>query len=226
MAGLLRSRWPLVAAGFLCLFLIGLVFALPVYRSANGIRVLDNAVWLVTTSYVDWPYFLVDWAGRRNLRYLEDVSVVRDDGRLSPARLEECLAQLSAFKELRALTVVVNAISDADLERLASLKKLEFLSIRSPQVTDRGLQSLSGCLQLNQLELAGCSVSDDGLIIVGKLHGLTGLVLDSTTVTDAGLVHLRGLKSLKSLSVSDTQVTPEGLDSLRAALPNLEVFDD
>ena len=95
--------------------------------------------------------------------------------------------------------VLLNGITDTDLQPLRSLNHLKALTIRSYQFTDAGLEILEGMNQVEELDL------------------------QETHITDAGLEPLKGLSQLKELDLSETLVTDEGVENLQQALPNCTI---
>jgi hypothetical protein len=115
------------------------------------------------------------------------------------------------------------ALSDRCLEYVRDLKQLDALSVSYNRITDEGLKQLDGLRSLKTLELAYTLVTDAGLRSLANLQELETLDLEGTRITDAGLASLKGLKGLKLLRLDKTRVTEEGVVRFQSSRPGVEV---
>jgi len=125
---------------------------------------------------------------------------------------------------VQELDLFFSGVTDADLASVGNMRALRVLLLNGTQVVDAGLEHLKGLTSLQTLGLAGTKVTDAGLEHLKGLTSLQTLSLGGTQVTDAGLEHLKGLTSLQRLSLDGTRVTDAAVASLRAALPNLQIY--
>lgn len=156
------------------------------------------------------------------------------------------LQNLQNLKYLYFLDLSHTSITDKGLESLQNLKHLNILYLSGTAITDAGLQTLQNVPYLWHLDLSHTPITDKGLPSLKNLTNLTNLVLNNTSITDEGLKSLpnlsyldlrytsitdEGLENLKAqkkltilhLTKSD-KITEKGIESLKAALPNLEVY--
>ena len=127
---------------------------------------------------------------------------------------DENLRNLMNFTNLEYLDLSNTRVTSADLIHLAGLTKLRNLSLEDTQVGDAGLQHLEQLEDLRELSLNGTQVTDAGLENIGDLTNLMFLRLNHTQVTDASAPHLKRLTKLRLLEIRDTKLTAEGIRAL------------
>ncbi len=126
---------------------------------------------------------------------------------------------------VRQINLNQKKVRDADLEGLKPLKYVTELHLQESHLTDVGVAHLQDFKQLQELDLhKSLYISDKGLESLKYLPRLTKLELSYTRISDKGVEHLAALKSLKTLHLTGTRVTAEGVKTIKAALPNCEVF--
>lgn len=159
---------------------------------------------------------IVNLRGFRNLVLLElEYTQTTDAG----------LAHLKTLTNLKKLDINDTNVTDAGLVHLSGLTKLEFLDLHNTNVSDAGLVHLKGLTELESLELwNNKQISDAGLVDITGLTNLKYLDLRNTQVSDTGIAHLKRLTNLETLHLSRTQVSLTGLKTLKAALPDCEIF--
>ncbi|MBB77116.1 MAG: hypothetical protein CMJ75_21635 [Planctomycetaceae bacterium] len=144
------------------------------------------------------------------------------------ANLEELGATIDRDElgRIVALRFRVKAMVDDDaLRHVAALQYLTTLDLDRTPITDAGLEHLKRLTRLRELALRGTRVTGHGLTHLAALSGLEELQLASCgQVTDRALPPLKKLKSLRKLAVGGTRLTPAGLQSLRASMPDCEIY--
>lgn len=99
------------------------------------------------------------------------------------------------------------------------------LELEHKNVDDSTLLVVKDLSELRRLSLFGSSVTDDGLAHLGGLVRLEALGLGETQVTDDGVVSLQQLPNLKWLWITDVDVTYPAIQKLKAARPQLMVYE-
>lgn len=89
-------------------------------------------------------------------------SVFLGHGPYDDEDLAERTRHLSAFPQLKGLTIKFSKVTDAGLVHLQQFSKLEDLSLETAVITDAGLAQLKGFTQLRTLNLKGTKVTDAG----------------------------------------------------------------
>jgi hypothetical protein len=146
---------------------------------------------------------------------------------------DELVQVLAAERYLNSLAVSGEDLSDQGLEHLTAFPELRFLSVDSPLMTDKALAVISHCRALEHLHLKGGRFSDGGLSQLGSLKSLgflsfresrgeyTGeamsgiaslsrlqfLWLHDVAIGDDGAVHLSRIKTLLHLELKRTGIT-------------------
>jgi len=163
---------------------------------------------------------------------------------------DEGLAILPSLRTLRSLNVSDTEITDSSMKHLEGLNYLTTLNLDSTQVTGAGLRHLKGLTSLKRLRLYDTRVDDAGLAHLKDMKNLRTLAIGATQVTDGGLIHVKSLPRLDWISVYGTQITAEGLlqlrtlsrltgissiagqfsekdqNKIRAAMPNVTIYDE
>jgi hypothetical protein len=161
------------------------------------------------------------------------VSVSLPGGDITDADLKE----LKALKSLRSLSfrAIVSKspprangrIADAGLKELTELKNLESLDLAGhTQITDAGLKELKGFESLHTLVLIHNKITDAGLKELAEVKNLRRLTIKFTNETVTGIVGLKDLKKLKTLSLENNNVKFGYFAEVKAALPDVEIFEE
>ena len=82
---------------------------------------------------------------------------------------DECLEVAGRIHDLRILTALHSAITDAGLAHLADKTELRRLSLYSTSIGDSGVEHLKSLTKLEDLSLINTRVTDEGLIHLKKL---------------------------------------------------------
>jgi hypothetical protein len=120
------------------------------------------------------------------------------------------LTRLTAFADLRTLSLFDTLVGDEGIEQLAALDHLQTLYLGRTRVTDAGLQRLAAAASGG--EPAGLG-----------LRELQTIGLSDTSVTDASLDFFVSLARLKSVNLRHTRVTARGAARLKRSRPGLVV---
>jgi hypothetical protein len=100
-------------------------------------------------------------------------------------------------------------LSDADLAQLTALRQIRRLSLDRTHVTDRGLVHLKKLSHLRYLSLDETQVSDEGLQSLQACQALEFLSLCRTRTTPAGVESLRAaLPDLRVIDKDDVDLPP------------------
>ena len=91
---------------------------------------------------------------------------------------------------------------NTDLHALEGLRFLEKCGIHDRKLSSAEIEVLAGLDWLIELDLSHCELSAEDIPLLARL------------------------KNLKSLDVAACGLSEQSLDELRAALPNLEIYDD
>jgi Leucine-rich repeat (LRR) protein len=159
------------------------------------------------------------------------------------------LGSLESSTSLRRLDLSNTSITDHASTNLSRLVGLTELSLADTEFSDRGLSRLKGLEKLESLDLGGLSITVDGLkaavprfqalrhlnlsetwVVNSDLRflvaarSLESLALRDTVISDRGIAAISKLKSLKRLWIDRTRITEKGAESLKAALPDCEIF--
>ena len=97
---------------------------------------------------------------------------------------------------------------------------------QGPQTISVDLGAMSRLPHLRELSIQGDLLAPNDFQHLGRLNQLDKLLLSHAPIDDEQLQQLATLKNLRELTLEATAVTDEGLDRLRAALPDLQIFDD
>lgn len=114
-------------------------------------------------------------------------------------------------------------LASPDLEKMSAFTEIKALSLNGSSIMNDAPMHLSRLKSLRKLSLYGSQISDSDLVHLSKLTNLHHLDLTETQITNAGLIHLRQLKRLESLSLTGTKVDEQGRESLQEYLPNTDI---
>jgi Leucine-rich repeat (LRR) protein len=145
---------------------------------------------------------------------------------------------LTAFKNLKSLTIFEMPIEDKALVPLADFRELEYvvlsrtrissaairlvrdqpnlysLDISETEIDDSGVNHLRSHANLKRLSAGKTQLTSRCLPAIGTLARLESLSLYDTKVNDEEFVHIANLHNLRSLQLSRTQIT-------NAAMPHI-----
>jgi len=148
------------------------------------------------------------------------------------------IARANDQREIVALDLRQQVLSDDDLERIADIEKLRALYVSNSTITDQGLAHLSKCHDLDTLDLKGTEVTDEGLVQLGENRALKTLIIDDTAVTLAAIVHLlvevhghtvaESLTAIHRMAIDNSgrKVDFRGLDASVDDLKTLQTIPD
>jgi len=125
--------------------------------------------------------------------------------------------------------VMLNAkgsLRDEDLACMAGLTRLRSLQAGGDNLfTDATLANVAGLTELDRLCLMGPGITDHGLTYLANLKKLNTLTL-AGRFTDQGLRSLEGINDLSWVHLSSSEdISQAAKERLRAALPNVQIFD-
>lgn len=196
-------------------------------------------LWDVAAARTKFPPTAVSTDPIAALKRLNADIKLDDDGKISlfdHKILDDDLALLKGFKNLRILHISSSSITDAGMVHLAGLTQLQELTVgsilaRPPKITDAGLVHLKGLSNLRNLNLMGTLVTGTGLAQLPV--GITDLDLANTKLNDAGLASLARFTKLETLNLYQTAITGKdfaqlkGLTRLKClVLAGCKGFDD
>jgi hypothetical protein len=126
------------------------------------------------------------------------------------------LGELTAFRNLRSLSLNGSFITKNGLNELRGLKHLTALSLRGEVVTDDMLQELANLKGLSALGLGSAPLTDSSIKLLAGVKELTVLELSAAYgVTDRHLSELKSLKKLATLGLNRSRVSDHTLRTLR-----------
>jgi hypothetical protein len=138
--------------------------------------------------------------------------------------VDEEIARLASFPQLRVLLLNSTPLSDESLRHLAQLHQLEVLDLSSTRVTGAGLRHLAGLTRLTELHLNETSVDDEGLRWLAGMKGLEELSLSGSRAGDRGLEFLAANPGIRVLRTSKAAASEEGVNRFRRIHPHCGVF--
>ncbi len=130
---------------------------------------------------------------------------------------------LNAEQAVVELSLGTDATSDDVQAAVTAYPQLKRLSLANSQIVDADLKLLSSFPQLQSLNLNGTQISDAGLRELAKLPFLDELLLADTRVTIDGLVRLLTNRRLNTLDLGNLGLTEANLEQL-AKIPDLSVL--
>jgi hypothetical protein len=141
--------------------------------------------------------------------------------------------RISAFKELRALQLMVSALSTPQLDRVKSLKRLEAIriivvsdetqEILSDEALAAVLPPLADLPNLWFVHAAGGRFGDRTLKVFAAIPQLRVLKLYNSSETDDSLVALADCQTLEELYLANIRISPASLAHLQR-LPRLRTL--
>ena len=125
---------------------------------------------------------------------------------------------LTAFPELRSLSLHYSRVKRDGIETIATLRRLEELNLgHFPGIIrDEDLRPLANSKSLRSLSLLNAKITDESMAQFAAMPSLRSLYLSSTKITDAGLERLKQHQGIESLSVAGTAITDRGVQHLTA----------
>jgi serine/threonine protein kinase len=130
------------------------------------------------------------------------------------------IKSLAGLKELHLQNCRRNGGS---LEPLTAFKELKILSLWRTDVRDEDLTYLRRLGNLQHLDVGETRVGDAGVRHLESLGGLNRLILKRSQITGAALDVVGRMRSLKHVDLTGTAVTGEAVARLKTALPECEV---
>lgn len=220
----------------MCLVAAALRVGLPIYRRNCALATCARLKFVVVTT-TERPKWLSDNDRLGWTAGVDSVDAIFNQdphypvlGRafeLSRSQIDDLLARIRIFSELKRFGMSGPEVKDADLSVLEYFPKLELLDLAgSTSITGDGFKYLSRPSKLRMLFLSDTPIDDAALIHLAHLTQLEELHLNGTRISNGGLKHLAKLPNLRELTVSNTAVTDAGLDELLKTHPALSVSDD
>lgn len=112
---------------------------------------------------------------------------------------DEALRHVARMRQLKALDIGFNNITNDGLVHLAPLDELLYLGLDVTEVNDDGLESLRELPQLHQVHLYGNNITDRGAAKLATITWICEFDLANTLITNDGLAHLAKLPHLTSM---------------------------
>jgi Leucine-rich repeat (LRR) protein len=218
--------------------LLGVRFALPIYRMHRAVEVFQHpAEGGITWTTPTMPAGYYDWLRRQlSLLGIDESSPLAGLDRVcgvsigayqcSPLKASARMALLPDLPDLTRIELRGVPITDDDLRHLTTLTQLEILDLSDTPITGSGLRYLAVLPKLRELNLSGTHIDDANLAPLVALSHLDELSLDHTAMTDEAIATLRQLRALKTLTVSDTAISDEGIATLEKSVPGISISDD
>ena len=220
-----KAIWSWIIIPMTAVLLVALiVFGFSYNRQRNAISVVEELGGFITTATSPLTLLhdpAIDYMARGSNQVIR-VQLVRP--KMTAHEVEEFLAAVTSFPQLRTLRVGKTPLSDEDLTLLKQLPFLDSLDLDRTRISDVGLREVAQMRRLEWLVLDGTLVTDAGLAQLRSLESLKTLSLENTAVTDAGIEYLMELPALERVHLAQTEVTNMGLDRLRMACPGLEII--
>jgi Leucine-rich repeat (LRR) protein len=156
------------------------------------------------------------------LTNLQTLSVVSGLSLAESGGIDEVPLNLSAFTNLKTLSLSGLSLQDMDVASMAGLRHLEWLNLNGT-FTEETLSYLKDLSELKLLDITGVTcVNGEGLAQLGGLKRLEDLTVRGR-ITDTALARLPVLASLWSLRiVTDEPIRPETVGRLKQILPMIE----
>ena len=137
---------------------------------------------------------------------------------------DDLVCRLTAFPELRRVSLVNTRVTDIGISHLSALKNLEWAMLNQTSIGDESISHLSQLERLKILNVAGTKITDDSIDHFARLSNLTLLDVSNTALTDKSYQALAKIKSLECLKVQGTRMRSDGLHYLDQH-PNLKRID-
>ncbi len=138
------------------------------------------------------------------------------------ALTDDHLKPITGMRNLTALRVLHEGITNKGLDHIRDVPRLWLLVIISKKVDDVGTEKVSRIKTLTKLDFIGATLTTKGIRNLTKLPKLEQLYLYSAHVTDEALKPLGGMKTLKILDLPKT-IKPQTIEWLRKALPTTAI---
>lgn len=156
------------------------------------------------------------------LTNLQTLNVKSGLGLPESGGIDEVPLNLSAFTNLKTLSLFGLSLQDMDVTSIGDLRHLEWLSLNGT-FTENALSCLKDLSELKLLDITGVTcINGESLAQLGGLRRLEDLTLRGR-ITDTALARLPVLASLWSLTiVTDEPIRPETVGRLKQILPVIE----
>ncbi|MDG2105799.1 MAG: hypothetical protein P8J91_18750 [Pirellulaceae bacterium] len=138
---------------------------------------------------------------------------------------DDDLAVVSEMHNLLRFKLVGNEITDAGIEQLAGHLSLKTLWIEEAGITGEALVHLAKIPSLTSLWCPSAAFRNKDLAPLADMASLEVLNLCGCPIDDGALPYLEKLPNLRSLVIGVGQLNQATLQSLRAARPNLLVYE-
>jgi hypothetical protein len=139
---------------------------------------------------------------------------------------DDGLQHIAGLSSLRQLSLERTAVTDEGLIWLEYLSNLETLLLSETKITGEGLAFLAGMPKLRVLYLEKCTLDTSTLRHLESLEGLEHLSLNGVALDAGAIETLRKLSQVKLIELYRTGVVVEALATLRAALPDAQLYID
>ncbi len=157
------------------------------------------------------------------------LKIVAKMNHLTGLSLDNCDISDTGVQQLRSLALTsltiyqAASVTDQGLAALTAFDQLKALTLRDVPATCEALAGLPHPEKLQTLNVAQSGITDKQIVLLAKMTGLEKLILNETALTDAAVEVLSGLKSLKYLEATQTQISVAGVARLHEALPNCSI---
>jgi hypothetical protein len=111
-------------------------------------------------------------------------------------------------------------VTDETLKKLSAFKDLKYLSLEKTKVTAAGLDAVSG-LPIQHVAMQGCDLSEDAFKAFGKMTELEELWLSNAKMKAEWLKHVSTLPNLKELNLMQADFDDAAVKFV-STMPNLQ----
>lgn len=140
------------------------------------------------------------------------------------AMLDDELAWLSSFTELRTLALGGGDLSDTDVAPVEHCRKLEYLFLSSMTVSDAAFARVSSLPSLQYVALTDMTLSRSSLESISQLPRLEELRLVTSRIDSGALGCLAKCRELRTLRLQNSSITDDEL-AFVALTPELRSLD-
>ena len=239
-----RSGWWVLSSIGLCLLLLAVRFALPIWQRAAFLNEIERIGGNFNSSK-GGPPWLRNLLGDYGMRGFDEVWSLSLPGKIRPedmllgvddapqvgaptAKIENgLLTRTLLFPGLIAIHLDGTTFDNQGIAVLGTLPKLGPLYLFDSNLDDEGLSGISNSKSILHLFAGYTRVTDASLSRLRQMTQLEYLGLRGDDITDAGLASLSSLINLTDLNLSETHITDAGLRHLAAArkLQRVDLFD-
>lgn len=116
---------------------------------------------------------------------------------------------------------VYGPIGEETIQKLAKLREMDALQLGPEKLSDRSVDALARIPKLRALIFTGTEITPEQLRRLAKSDSIVSLSFDHLTATDAHLAQLKHFPHLESISLSDDSIQRVGIPTTDAGIESL-----